>query len=131
MAEVSRKRGLTTITVDRAVGERLSQRGWEWLDRMARRMAAADDAAAREEGAPPQLPLIRKLSGKEWIAAELNRRPELRAMRITDAGRDLAEKSKAAPNCAKSLSVGRCKNLLRDVFGWPKKPRNSPKQRLK
>jgi hypothetical protein len=72
-----------------------------------------------------------KLAGKEWIAAELKRSPELRAMLITEAGRKLSEKSRTAPDCAKLLSVGRCINILRDCFDWPKKPRNSPKQRLK
>ena len=73
----------------------------------------------------------RKLAGKEWIAAELKRSPELRAMLITKAGRKLSEKSKTAPDCAKPLSVGRCINILREFFDWPKKPRNSPKQRPK
>jgi hypothetical protein len=76
-------------------------------------------------------PVRKKLTGKEWIAAELERSPELRAMSITDAARRLAKKSETARNCAKPLSGGRCINLLRDVFGWPKKPRNSPRQRLK
>jgi hypothetical protein len=72
-----------------------------------------------------------RLAGKEWIAAELKRSPELRAMLITEAGRKLSEKSRTAPDCAKPLSVGRSINLLRDCFDWPKKPRNSPKQRPK
>jgi hypothetical protein len=72
-----------------------------------------------------------KLAGKEWITAELKRSPELRAMSITEAGRKLFEKSRTAPDCAKPLSVGRCINILRDCFDWPKKPRNSPKQRPK
>jgi hypothetical protein len=76
-------------------------------------------------------PVRKKLTGKEWIAAELERNPELRALEITEAGRKLSKKSETARNCAKPLSEGRCINLLRDVFGWPKKPRNSPRQRLK
>lgn len=76
-------------------------------------------------------PVRKKLTGKEWIAAELERAPELRALSITDAARRLAKKSETARNCAKRLSEGRCINLLRDCFDWPKKPRNSPKQRPK
>ena len=76
-------------------------------------------------------PVRKKLTGKEWIAAELERNPELRALEVTEAGRKLSKKSETARNCAKPLSEGRCINLLRDVFGWPKKPRNSPRQRLK
>jgi hypothetical protein len=74
---------------------------------------------------------VRKLAGKKWIAAELERSPALRAMSITEAGGKLSEKSRTAPDCAKSLSVGRCINLLRECFDWPKKPRNSPRQRPK
>jgi len=73
----------------------------------------------------------RKLTGKEWIAAELKRNPELRTLAITEAGRRLSKKSATARDCGKPLSAGRCINLLRDCFGWPKKPRNSPRQRPK
>lgn len=76
-------------------------------------------------------PVRKKLTGKEWIAVELERSPELRAMSITDAARRLSKKSGTARDCAKSLSVGHCINLLRDFAIWPKKPRNSPKQRPK
>jgi uncharacterized protein (DUF2249 family) len=76
-------------------------------------------------------PVRKKLTGKEWIEAELERSPELRAMSITKAGDELSKRSKNARDCAKSLSEGRCINLLRDCFYWPKKPRNSPKQRPK
>lgn len=71
-----------------------------------------------EEPAP-----ARKLAGKEWIAAQLERSPELRALSITEAARKLSERSKTDTDCAKFLSVSRCKNLLRDCFGWPKKRR--------
>jgi hypothetical protein len=80
---------------------------------------------------PQKQQTARKLSGKEWIAAELERSPELRALSITEAGRKLSERSNTAHDCAKLLSEGRCINLLRDVFDWPKKPRNSSKQRPK
>jgi hypothetical protein len=48
MAEVSRKRGLR-ITLDRALGERLSAGVWRKLDRMV-----TADGAVREEATPPQ-----------------------------------------------------------------------------
>jgi hypothetical protein len=50
---------------------------------------------------------------------------------ITDAGHELSERSKTARDCAKPLSWRYCTNLLRDFDIWPKKPRNSPKQRSK
>jgi hypothetical protein len=82
----------------------------------------------RIDGEPA--PVHKKRAGKEWIALELERSPELRAMSITEAGCKLSKKS-SAPECAKPLSVGRCINILRDCFDWPKKPRNSSKQRPK
>ena len=109
MAEVWRKLNLI-VTADGGVRELLS-----------------DEPPEEASQAVP----VRKLAGKEWIEAALKRRPQLRALLITEAGRQLSEESKTARDCAKPLSVGRCINILRDFFAWPKKPRNSPKQRPK
>jgi len=73
-----------------------------------------------------------KLSGKEWVEAAFKRRPdELLKLGISKAGETLAKESKTAPDCAKPLGKGHCINLLRELKVFPKKPRNSPKQRPK
>jgi len=73
-----------------------------------------------------------KLSGKEWVEAAFKRRPdELLKLGISKAGETLAKESEAALDCAKRLGKGHCINLLRELKVFPKKPRNSPKQRPK
>ena len=77
-------------------------------------------------------PPVRKLPGKEWIRTAFDRRrDELLAMTITKAGEALSKESKTAPDCVKPLSVGYCKNELRTLGVWKKKPRKSPRQRPK
>jgi hypothetical protein len=76
-------------------------------------------------------PVRKKLPGKEWVDAELKRNPELRALSsITVAGEEFSRRSTAS-DCAKQLSPRHCEALLRPYGIWPKKPRNSPKQRPK
>ena len=78
-------------------------------------------------------PVHKKLTGKEWVekhAAEF----DPNAVSITEAGTQLSAKSKNAKDCAKSLTVGHCINLLRGLNRWPKKPRNplkGPRRRRK
>jgi hypothetical protein len=66
-------------------------------------------------------PAVRKLSGKEWVPAAYARRPdELIALGITGASGALATESKTAPDCAKPLTAGYIKNLLRENGAFPK-----------
>jgi hypothetical protein len=110
MAKVWRKLNLR-VTADGAVSELVS-----------------DEPS---EEAPQAVP-VRKLMGKQWFPeAFARRRKELRAMTITDAARLLSNESMTAPDCGRPVSVRYCENLLRDLNDWPKKPRNSPKQRPK
>src|SRR5262249_21179334 len=103
MAEVSRKRGLR-ITVDRALGERLSEGVWRKLDRMMRA-----DGAVREEEAPP----VRKLFGKKWVAAHADEfDPDV--VSITEAGRQLSAKSKA-----RLIAPSRCRWALHKPAARP------------
>jgi hypothetical protein len=69
-----------------------------------------------------------KLIGKAWVPGAYKRRAaELgpHVMDITPAARALSDESKTAPDCVKPLSVGYCRNLLRDLNVWTKKPRRS------
>jgi hypothetical protein len=98
-----------------------------WRKRITNLIVTADGAVTELVFESSEL-----LAGKKWIEAELKRSPELLTMSsITDAGHELSERSKTARDCAKPLSWRYCTNLLRDFDIWPKKPRNSPKQRSK
>ena len=86
----------------------------------------AKDWLSVEVDAPAPRP---RLTGKEWVYVAFKRRAQdlgPHVMNITDAGRALSNESKTAPDCAKSLSVGTCINLLRGLNAWPKKRRRSP-----
>jgi len=83
---------------------------------------------ARADQASPSPP--GRKSGKEWIFdAFERRRDELLALPITEAGRRLAKDSETAAE--KPIGPGHCTNVLRTFNAWPKKSRNSPKQRPK
>jgi len=88
------------------------------------------DAQPQPQSSPQ--PPVPKLSGKQWVKAAYDRRPnELLAMGITGASEALAEESKTAPDCAKPLTARYIEKLLRELRTFPKAHRGSSKQRPK
>ena len=78
----------------------------------------------------PAKPAVRQKAGKEWVADHAGEfDPHVTG--ITEAGKELSEKSKSAPDCAKPLKPRYAEQILRGLGTWPKAFRGSSKQRLK
>jgi hypothetical protein len=91
-------------------------------------MPVAEEALATE---PPtslssaQQPAL-KFSGKKWISRAFKRKQKQfrkTGVNITDAAKDLAEESKTAADCKRSLSWGYIKAELHNQGLWPTPPK--------